>query len=838
MSATAPDDTAAPADGALFVDELTVLGVRHHGPGSARSVLAALEEVRPDQVIIEGPPELDDLVRHVADPGLVPPLAALVYVADAPRRAAFYPFASFSPEWVALRWALAHGVPVRFADLPATHFLAPDAGGDVPVLPAPGDNTGDDTGEGPSHRRRVRRRSYAADPIGTLASLAGYDDAERWWEDAVEQRAHRAGQSSLAGFAAITEAMDALRTADEEEDEETDAPATDPANMLREAAMRRVVRASLKEGRQRIVFVCGAFHAPALQLDRFPTAAADNRLLAKRPKVKVRATWAPWTAGRLATASGYGAGVTSPGWYEHLFTTWQADGPQTVAETWLVRVARELRAQRYDADPASVVEATRLATTLAAVRGRPAVGLPELSEATQAVLCDGAELPLRLIHRNLVVGQALGQVPDGVPAVPLMADLTRRQKALRMKVSASATTLELDLRREAGRDRSRLLHQLRLLEIDWGRPTETGATLGTFREAWKVRWDPELAVAVVEAGLHGTTVPDAAAAKARRLAGRTNDLGELSAMVERCLTADLPDALDDVVAALGRATARQHDVGSLLAAIEPLARTRRYGDVRAVDTAAVLEVLRTVVARATVGLRAACHGLDPDAAGELRTRVDAAHRGIALLGAEADGVGDRLTGQWGAALEGVAEDDGVPGGLSGRVNRLLLDAGRLAGEEAAVRLARRLSPAVPAPEAAAWLDGFVDGDVLLLLHDDDVLDIVDAWVEGIDEAAFEDLLPLLRRSFSRFSGPERDQVGRRLRSGAHRLGSRRGWSGSGGAGAWLPDGSADAVDEVPPVTPIDEDDPAEPVRGAHLLPAHELAALHALGRWMGREVAS
>ena len=101
-----------------------VLGVRHHGPGSARSVRAALDELRPDRVLIEGPPDADDLVELVADPDLVPPVALLAYAVDDPGRAAFWPLAEFSPEWVALRWALAAGVPVRFIDLPAAHAPA------------------------------------------------------------------------------------------------------------------------------------------------------------------------------------------------------------------------------------------------------------------------------------------------------------------------------------------------------------------------------------------------------------------------------------------------------------------------------------------------------------------------------------------------------------------------------------------------------------------------------------------------------------------------------------------------------------------------------------------
>ena len=113
-----------------------VLGIRHHGPGSARSVARALDELRPDVVLIEGAPELDRVVELLADTDMRPPVAGLVYAVDAPRKALFYPLASFSPEWVAARWALDHGVPVRFADLPVVHQLrrrARGRGGGVPT---------------------------------------------------------------------------------------------------------------------------------------------------------------------------------------------------------------------------------------------------------------------------------------------------------------------------------------------------------------------------------------------------------------------------------------------------------------------------------------------------------------------------------------------------------------------------------------------------------------------------------------------------------------------------------------------------------------------------------
>jgi hypothetical protein len=118
--------------------EVVVLGIRHHGPGSARAVADALDEVRPDVVLVEGAPELDAVLPLVASPEMRPPVAGLVYAPEETRRAAFYPLAVFSPEWVAARWALRHDVEVHFADLPAAHQLALGDPGD-PGDPHPGD---------------------------------------------------------------------------------------------------------------------------------------------------------------------------------------------------------------------------------------------------------------------------------------------------------------------------------------------------------------------------------------------------------------------------------------------------------------------------------------------------------------------------------------------------------------------------------------------------------------------------------------------------------------------------------------------------------------------------
>ena len=555
-------------------------------------------------MLIEGAPELDAVAALAADPGMRPPVAGLVYAPDEPRRATFYPLADFSPEWVALRWALEHDKPVRFADLPAATMLA-----DRPAA-AMGDEDHDDPA--------TTDTAVITDPIAVLAGAAGFDDPERWWEDAVEHRRitpndRRSTSSTPSATPWPSSATDATLLAGRHRD-----------NEQREAAMRSAIRAAAKE-HETVVFVCGAWHAPALHPDSHPTAKHDSDLLKSLPKVKVAATWVPWTNRRLAYASGYGAGVTSPGWYQHLFTA-----PGDVTTRWLTRTATLLRDEQLDASTASVIEGVRLADALATLRGRPLAGLAELTDATQAVLTGGSPLGLQLVADRLLVGDALGAVPAATPMVPLARDLERLQKRLKLKPSAAETTITLDLRTDGGRQRSQLLHRLRLLGIPWGAQVDPGGTRGTFKEAWALVWEPELSVALIDASGYGTTIEAAAAAMvAQRTADA--DIAELTGLVEDALLAELPDALAAVMAALADRSARQHDTERLLAAIEPLARVSRYGNVRQVDTEAVLAVLHGIAVRACIGLPAGVASLDDDAAAHVRALVDSTQRGLAML---------------------------------------------------------------------------------------------------------------------------------------------------------------------------------------------------------------
>ncbi|MFD9679219.1 DUF5682 family protein [Rhodococcus sp. NPDC059969] len=688
-----------------------VFGIRHHGPGSARSVRQGLEEFSPDVVLIEGPSDADPLVMLAASESMEPPIALLAYATGEPSKAAFWPFAVFSPEWQALQWAAKNGVQARFCDLPAFNVLA-DQG---------------------------IRTTREGDPLAELAAAAGFDDTERWWDSVIESN------SGADSFDAITEAMEALR----------ETVPIDEETAHREAYMRQVLRKTLKDGAERVAVVCGAWHAPAL-VGALGPAAPDARILKGMSKVKTSLTWVPWTHSRLASASGYGAGITSPGWYHHLFTA----NDKTITR-WLTKVARVLRDEDLPISSAHVIEAVRLADTLAALRSRPLAGLSEVTEATRSVMCDGNDVLLDLITRRLVVGEALGAVPEETPTVPLEADLRARSKTLRLKQQAGAKNLDLDLRRDIDVERSQFLHRLGILEIDWGTPADGEIrSTGTFRETWALQWKPEFSVSVIEASLWGTTVAQAAAS---RVVSKIHEpeitLASLVELLENSLLANLPTALSAVLQSVKTVAALDHDVSHLMVALPTLTRTLRYGDVRGTDVSALIDVADSLLVRICTGLAVAVTGLDDPSAEEFRDHLDKVHSAV-MVRDDSD-----ASARWLQAMAGVIDRDDVNGLLVGRMVRLLRDSGSVMETAAAQRLSRALSVGSAPTAKAGWVDGFLGGGGLVLVHDRALLTLIDTWVRQLREQDFIDTLPLLRRTFGSFEAGERRAIGQAVRGG-------------------------------------------------------------------------
>lgn len=511
--------------------------------------------------------------------------------------------------------------------------------------------------------------------------------------------------------------------------------------------MRIEIAKAAKEYDSAIAVVCGAWHVPALAERR--SLAADRELLKGRPKTKIKATWAPWTAPRLARASGYGAGVVAPGWFAHLWETRDVDR----ASLWLAKVTRVLRDRGHFVSTASVIEAQRLGVALAALRERPSPGFEELREATIACLCNGERTMWNDVAAELLVGADVGSIPAATPLAPLLEDLQRQQKATRLKPEALERPLTLDLRSESGLMRSTLLHRLNVLDVPWGRLTDAGRSRGTFRENWQLRWEPEFAVRLVENLLYGSTIAEAAAGRLIEAMGKEAELGALASLVRNAMIADLPRATESGIAALETKAALTSDGPSLLGALPPMADILRYGEARAGTVEHLAALMPRIVVQAALALPYAARNLDVPAATKLRGGILAADAAIQLAQLETD-----IVAKWREALTALLHDNQATRLIAGTAARLLYEAELLAADHTADLLARMLSPGTPVAEAAGFFEGFFEGAGQRLIHDAALRSAVDGWLLSLDDEAFTANLPLFRRVFSALDRNERRRL--------------------------------------------------------------------------------
>lgn len=709
-----------------------VFGIRHHGPGSARRLQKALREWAPDCLLVEAPQDAEKSLQQILLSGFETPVALLMYNPSDFSEASYLPFAKFSPEWQAVRFALKKEIPVLAMDLPMSIQLAWQQDKQM-ALEMTRPMVAEEELEG------LRR-----DPLGTLAQLAGYADSERWWEHAFEQY-----EDDLEVFTAVNSMMRTLREATQTVEK--------PETLLREAYMRKVLRKAAKE-HEKIAVVCGAWHAPVLEDWQQIKATTDNKALRGLPKLKINACWIPWSYERLARKSGYGAGVISPAWYELIFQRKQETNIR-----WMSRTARLFRKEDLDSSSAHVIEAVRLADTLAALRGLPVPGVEELEEAAVTVFCRGEQAPMQLIRERLVVGNKVGKVPASLQIVPLLKDFEVQVRKARLKAayeSSEAMTKELDFRKTTNKRASLLLHRLHLLGIPWGEEKSlSGREKGSFKERWRLKWRPDYAIRLIKANMYGNTLVEACTAFAKKEAERLDTLAPLLVLVDQVLKAALQELALALMPRLETAAVQSKDVLQLTEAIPPLVRILRYGSTRGLDTQLVRRLLEALLPRIFIGLPPATLHLEEDAARLVFQHLLQVHQGLSLL-ADPD-----YQQAWYTCLGQLTEQEHSHPLLQGLSARLLFDEGQQCIESTAQAMEYALSKAVEPAVKALWLEGFLHGNALLIIYQPAFWQMLNDWISRLTQTELYESLPILRRTFSSFSAHEREQLLQMARQG-------------------------------------------------------------------------
>jgi len=739
---------------------LHILGIRHHGPGSARSVCNALASIQPDCILIEGPPDANTIIAQLQHADFKPPVALLLNTPvqkEVRSQAVFYPFAEFSPEWQALQYALRKQVAVEFMDLPLQHRFALEKQWaeqrllQEQVLADEQEvelNQQDDIE--PEHNLEQHYLSIRRDPIQLLAEQAGYQDSERFWEHLVEQQPH-AGQM----FTAISDAMAALRDHLLSQQPENYTSEDQLLEQYREAYMRKVIKQAEKQGYQNIVVICGAWHAPILA-DLKAQNKADTALLKGLPKVKVDAAWIAWTHGRLSRDSGYGAGVNAVGWYTHLWKHYQhaldtdVDGEKITID-WLSQFAHALRQAGHDASSAQIIDAVQLIQALLQLRGRRIPDLEDLFEVIRSVLNHGLDLPQPVLAK-LLEDEQLGQVPDELIELPIQKDFLQQVKHFRLKLEAPHRDITLDLREAFDLAKSQFLHCVKLLGLAWAELTDTGAKQGNFKEIWQLSWQPESSLYLNEMSLWGNSIQLATQSYLENQIKQCEDVAQIAQLIENILLSGLDQSLNLALDKLNELTTQHQDPSIILATLKPLITAIRYGSVRQFSMQHLHQLVEHLAIRLMLSLPNYCVQLNAEMAQQFAQQLQALYELLEQLQK------DELQQLWQDTLQQLLYLEHMQGYLHGCCVRLAREQQLIDVEQTQGFLSRALSIGQTADYSAAWFEGFLTHQALLLIHEQSLWDAVSQWVNQLQEQQFIELLPILARTASSFSPAEAQQL--------------------------------------------------------------------------------
>lgn len=710
-----------------------IFGIRHLSPAGAWHLTRFLTEKKPKLVLIEAPSDLSDQIENITHPETKPPIAILAYTREAPVRTILYPFAEYSPEYQAIVWCKNNRAECRFMDLPSEVFLALPSGS----------------------MREAQGEEGRMNVYELLDKQAGEDGHDTFWERTLEQteqtEAYHLGANTFG---------ENIRACSQGQERDW------PEILVREAYMRRKIKEALAEGfaPEEIVVVTGAYHVAGL-LEEEAEAMTEEEFRSL-PRLDAKHTLMPYSDYRLSTRSGYGAGNRAPAYYTILWEAIQRKDYAYTADCYLAKIAGFMRNTGNPVSSAEVIEAVRLANSLAGLRGGRYPALRDLRDAAVTCLGKGSLPAIALAVADTEIGTRIGALPEGVSNTSIQEDFYRRLRELKLEKyrDIAAQDLTLDLRenrnvstaRAAFLDlqRSFFLHQLRVLGISFGKQEAVKQDNATWAENWVIRWSPEAEIELVEAALKGDTVLLAASFVLKERVENAKSISEIAEVIEDAFTCGMAKAVTYATAGLQAMAVDAASLPELAKTAHRLSVVLQYGSIRQLDASPLVPVLQQIFYRSCLILPGEC--VCDDAAG--KEMINA----MEMLNSAALAHEFLEEETWESTLMTVADRDDLNTKLSGYAMAVLLERGKMENAQLKLEVCRRLSKGVPAELGAGWFEGLSMKNRYALIARLSLWESLDEYLDTLDEEEFKRALVFLRRAFADFSALEKDEIAENL----------------------------------------------------------------------------
>lgn len=538
-----------------------------------------------------------------------------------------------------------------------------------------------------------------------------------------------------------------------------------PETLIREAYMRRKIQETIASGiaPDKIVVVTGAYHVQGLKND---LPALSDQELKQLPSVDVQKTLMPYSYYRLSSRSGYGAGNKAPAYYDLLWEGCQRQEADFAARSYLSRIAAWQRKNGNMVSSAEVIEAVRLAFSLAELHGYQIPALRDLRDAAVTCMGHGNFAKIAQAVADTEIGTAIGSLPQGVSRTSIQNDFYRLLDELNLRhyCSVTAYDLHLDLREKLtvksqksaflDRERSFFLHRLRVLGISFVSWQQVQQEKATWAEHWVLRWTPEAEIQIVEAQLKGDTVLLAASFQMKEEAQNGGSIASIAKIIEESFLCGMPETISYATAILQKIAVEAAAVEEIAKTVQSLSLVIQYGSIRQLSSEALLPVLEQLFLRACLLLPGSCV-CDDNASKEMIEGIGSLNEAVLhheFLSEE----------RWIAVLTEIAVRDDLNTKISGYAAAILLERGKYSNTELELQVERRLSKGVPADLGAGWFEGLSMKNRYALITRMSLWESLDQYLDTLDDEEFKRALLFLRRAFADFTAREKSDIAENL----------------------------------------------------------------------------
>ncbi|MCO6461058.1 MAG: hypothetical protein J5I59_06615 [Saprospiraceae bacterium] len=694
-------------------NELQFIGIRHHGPGCARDLDNFLNEFNPNLILIEFPENIGEFIREADLSDICPPVGILLFKPGVQKINFVLPLAKFSPEWIALKYAKFHRIPIEPIDFPL---------GSTPVPTVKEEKEASET-------LPIKNTGEA---FAYLSKLQGVEDVEHWWEINFEQTT-----DPIGNFRKIEEVIMSIQPAIE--------AGSDHLTRVREAFMRLKIRQYLKSGKyQKIAVITGAAHLPFVKNYSEYSIKEDKALIRTSAKEKLTATWIPWTYKRLSSLDDYGAGIEYPKYYEHIFD-YGASAPITITSALSVY----LRGQGYDISLAHTLESVNLARTLGNLRGWDIPGIDTIIEACVAVYnLDQLSDPENII-KEAFIGNDLGSVPLNLQNQALINDFENSTKACKLSkymVDNQSYELILDLRDPVQLEASKLLWRVQLLGINWGKEAyPTRSTKGTFNEFWDLQWEAEYLITLFHQCVYGSDIQSATLTKiSGELSGKIK-VDQLLHLIKPIVNAGIDTLTENFLNRIENTIFKIEEYRPWMELIPQLCSFRIYGSVRALDLTSIRTLIELLVQRLSANLFSILISVSEENMEDLLESLLRLNRSLKKLEDES------IYQTWLQAIFAISDNHLVPSIFRGWMTGICLENKQIQLQDALTSMSFELSDLDDINSSASWLQGILQSQVLSPFAVPAITRIIDMWLTNIEYERFRTILPALRKAFSNVS---------------------------------------------------------------------------------------